>query len=168
MITDRKQSASINGFNSDISIVTFGVPEGSVLEPLLSFIYINDLNLAIKHCQIHHFADETGLLNINKSQNVLINSLISTQQNIFKCLKNKTGFLKRKSMDFNLKRKLNGKWLSETNSVKYLGIRIDSKLNWKAHIDDIALKLITANAMLYKVRDFVNAGSLKAIYHALF
>ena len=71
-------------------------------------------------------------------------------------------------MDFNLKRKLNGKWLSETNSVKYLGIRIDSKLNWKAHIDDIALKLITANAMLYKVRDFVNAGSLKAIYHALF
>ena len=108
-LTDRKQSVSINGFNSDISTVTFGVPEGSVLEPLLSFIYINDLNLAIKHCQIHHFADETGLLNINKSQNVLINSLISTQQNIFKCLKNKTGFLKRKSMDFNLKRKLNGK-----------------------------------------------------------
>ena len=75
---------------------------------------------------------------------------------------------KRKSMDFNLKIKLNGKRLYETNSVKYLGIRIDNKLNWKAHINDIALKLIRANAMLYKVRDFVNAGILKSIYHALF
>ena len=69
-------------------------------------------------------------------------------------------------MDFNLKIKLNGKQLYETNSVKYLGIRIDTKLNWKAHINDIALKL-RANAMLYKVRDFVNAGILKSIYHAL-
>ena len=59
-------------------------------------------------------------------------------------------------MDFNLKRNLNGKWLNETNLVIYLGIRIDSKLNWKSHIDDITLKLINANAMLYKVRDFVN------------
>ena len=48
---------------------------------------------------------------------------------------------KRKSMDFNLKIKLTGKQLYETNSVKYLGIRIDTKLNWKAHINDIALKL---------------------------
>ena len=71
-------------------------------------------------------------------------------------------------MDFSLKRKLNGKWLNETNSVKYLGIRIDSKLNWNAHIGNIALKLIRANAMLHKVRSFVNAGILKAIYHALF
>ena len=75
---------------------------------------------------------------------------------------------KRKSMDFNLKIKLNGKRLYETNSVKYLGIRIDNKLNWKVHINDIALKLIRANAMLYKVRDFVDAGILKSIYHALF
>ena len=51
---------------------------------------------------------------------------------------------KRKSMDFNLKIKLNGKRLSEANSVKYLVVRIDSKFNWKAHVNDIALKLIRA------------------------
>ena len=44
--------------------------------------------------------------------------------------------------------------------MKYLGIRIDSKFDWKAHIDDIALKLIRANSLLYKGRDFVNAGIL--------
>ena len=71
-------------------------------------------------------------------------------------------------MIFSLKITLNGKRLYETNLVKYLGIKMDKKRNWKAHIDDIALKLIRINAMLYKVRDFVNAGILKAIYHALF
>ena len=71
-------------------------------------------------------------------------------------------------MDFNLKNKINGKRIYEINSMKYLGIRIDNKLNWKAHINNIALKLIRANAMLYKVRDFVDAGILKSIYHALF
>ena len=50
------------------------------------------------------------------------------------------------------------KRLYETNSVKYLGIKIDNKLNWKVHINDITLKLIRANAMLYKVRDFVDTG----------
>ena len=55
-------------------------------------------------------------------------------------------------MDFNLKMELNEKQNYESNSIKYLGIRIDNKLNWKAHTDKIALKLIRANAMLYKVR----------------
>ena len=71
-------------------------------------------------------------------------------------------------MDFSLKIRLNGKQLYETNSVKYLDIRIDNKINWRAHINDIALKLIKANAMLYKVRDFADARVLKSIYYALF
>ena len=58
---------------------------------------------------------------------------------------------KRKSMDFNLEIKLNEKQLYETNSVKYyLDMRTD-KLNFKTNIDNIALKLIRANAMLYKL-----------------
>ena len=52
--------------------------------------------------------------------------------------------------------------------MKYLDIRIDNKLNWKAHIDNVAFKLLRANAIFYKVRDYVNASILKAIYHALF
>ena len=52
--------------------------------------------------------------------------------------------------------------------MKYLGIRFDNKLDWKAHINDIALKLIRVSAMLFKVRDFVDAGISKSIYQALF
>ena len=71
---------------------------------------------------------------------------------------------KRKPLDFDMKIKLNGKRLYPTDSVKYLGVKIDNKLNWKSHV----AKLNQANAMLYKVRDFINANILKSIYYALF
>ena len=66
-----------------------------------------------------------------------------------------------------MKIKLNGKRLYSSDSVRYLGVKIDSKLNWKNHVNAIATKLHRANAMLYKVRYFVNANVLKSIYYAL-
>ena len=47
--------------------------------------------------------------------------------------------------------------------MKYLATKIVNNLNWKVHLDNIGFKLIRANAMLYKVRDYVSAGILKAI-----
>ena len=72
-----------------------------------------------------------------------------------------------KRKDFIFKKKLNGKPIYETDLIKYLDITIDNKLNWKAHIDNIAVKLIRANKILYKVRDYVNIEIIKSIYHAL-
>ena len=62
-----------------------------------------------------------------------------------------------KKLDFDLKLKLNGKRLYPTKSVKYLGIKIDENLiTWNDYIIDTAIKLNKANAMLFKVREFVN------------
>ena len=120
-LTDWKQFVSVNGFNSNISTITNGVPQGSVLGPLLFLIYINDLNVAIKHCKVHHFADDTNLLNINKSPKHLNKFINIDLKNLTKWLNankislnvSKTEMVlfrpKRKSMDFNLKIKLNGK-----------------------------------------------------------
>ena len=66
-LKDGKQYVSINGYNSKHFPICLGVPKGSVLGPLLFLIYINDLNTAIKHCKVHHFADDTNLLHINDS-----------------------------------------------------------------------------------------------------
>ena len=56
----------------------------------------------------------------------------------------------------------------QTKSVKYLGIKIDENLTWIDHINDIAIKLNRANAMLFKVREFENTKILKSIYYATF
>ena len=63
----RKQYVSILGFESKTENMEFGVPQGSVLGPLLFLIYINDLHVAIKYSIVHHFADDTNLLLKNKS-----------------------------------------------------------------------------------------------------
>ena len=60
-LSDRKQFVSINGYNSDLMPVDCGVPQGSVLGPLLFLIYINDLHKAIQYCKVHHFADDVTL-----------------------------------------------------------------------------------------------------------
>ena len=67
-----------------------------------------------------------------------------------------------------MKIKLNGKRFYPTDSVKYHGVKTDSKLNWKSHVNATATKLNRENAMLYKVRDVVNANILKSKYYALF
>ena len=66
-ITNRKQYVSINGNDSALQTLSYGVPQGSVLGPLLFLIYINDLHLAIPHSTVHHFADDTNLLFSDKS-----------------------------------------------------------------------------------------------------
>ena len=63
-LSGRSQFVSINGFNSDSKTVKYGVPQGSVLGPLLFLIFINDLNIAIKNSETFHFSDDTYLLNI--------------------------------------------------------------------------------------------------------
>ena len=52
---------------SNLADVKFGVPQGSVLGPLLFPVYINDLNQVLKFCKVHHFADDTNLFYFSKS-----------------------------------------------------------------------------------------------------
>ena len=61
-LSNRQQFVSINGFNSSKKTMKYGVPQGSVLGPLLFLVYINDLHQAIKFSNVHHFADDTNLL----------------------------------------------------------------------------------------------------------
>ena len=66
-VSDITQFVSVNDFHSDCENVKYGVPQGSVLGPLLFLIFINDLNSAIKNSDTFHFADDTCLLNIKDS-----------------------------------------------------------------------------------------------------
>ena len=73
-----------------------------------------------------------------------------------------------KKLDTEIEIKLNRKRLYRSQSVRYLGIKIDQNLNWKDHINDIAVKLNRANALLFKIKNFGNIVILKTIYFAIF
>ena len=66
-LTNRKQFTRVDNTDSDITEISYGVPQGLVLGPLLFLIYINDLNKAMKFFFIRHFADDTNILYTNKS-----------------------------------------------------------------------------------------------------
>ena len=134
---------SINGYDSGLVAINCGVPKGSVLGPLLFLLYINDRNQAIKFCKVHHFVDDTYLLclgnsikKLNKLVNADLKCLINwwntnkislnvkeTEMVIFKS--------KKKKFEGDLKTKLSGKILYPTESVKYLGVKIDTNLSWQ-------------------------------------
>ena len=66
-LNNRKQLVSLNGVDSETQIMQHGVPQGSVLGPLLFLIYINDLHDSILYSLPYHFADDTNLLIISNS-----------------------------------------------------------------------------------------------------
>ena len=92
-LKDRQQFLSINGYSSECVSMAIGVPQGSVLGPLLFLLYINDLNLAVKHCKVHHFADDTNLLYTN-------NSIKKLNTFLNKDLKNLTNWLNANKITF--------------------------------------------------------------------
>ena len=142
-LSNWRERVSINGYKSNLADVKCGVPQGSILGLLLFLIYINDLHIAIKYSEVHHFADGTNLLNFNccvKFINKQVNYDIKSLSNWLKANKisltvDKTELLlftlSKKQLKRDLKIKLNGKRLYETDSVGYLGIEIDKRLTWR-------------------------------------
>ena len=75
---------------------------------------------------------------------------------------------KQKKFEGDLKIKLCGKRLYPTESVKYLGVKIDTNLSWQYHVNDLSIKLNRANALHIKMRKYVSLKVLRSIYFAIF
>ena len=180
-LSNRYQYVSINGSYSKKLLITHGVPQGSVLGPLLFIIFINDLNYSVVHSVTHHFADDTNLLYVNdslKKINKYINhdlKLITVWLRANKIALNasKTGIVLFRSKSQTIKKHLNfrisGQRIEPKQQVKYLGIILDEHLNWDTHFSNLKFKLNRAIGMLAKIRHYVvSLQTLKNIYFSIF
>ena len=176
---DRQQFVSILGHESRTRPMPHGVPQGSVLGPLLFLIYINDLFKAINYSKVFHFADDTNLLNIamnykqmKKQVNIDLKILYKWMlANMITLNKDKTEFIifhKPGHIPPQLKIKLNGEQLYTSKSIKYVGVLLDGTLSFEYHLKNLNLKLNRANGMLAKARHYMDTTNLRTLYYAIF
>ena len=124
-----------------------GVPQGSVLGPILFLIYINDLHRCIKYSTTYHFADDTNLLNISKDYLSLQRKVSYDLFSLHKWLtankislndgKTELIYFRKGGLARNLRIKLHGKVLVPTKIVKYLGVYLDEFLSGEAHCQEL-------------------------------
>ena len=155
-LTARKQYVHLNGVNSAINDIVCGVPQGSVLGHLLFLLYINDLPNISDKFNFYLFADDTNIYYESDNEKSLEKTVNKELEKLhdWLCLNrlslniSKTTFVifrainKPKTSSVTLL--INTQAINESNSVKHLGILIDSHLTFKNHIDELTKKISRA------------------------
>ena len=180
-LTGRTQQTKANDVLSSILPVSCGIPQGTVLGPILFIIYINDF-LDLLHAKITSFADDTTLLYVDSCVDALVNRVNSdlslaakwfsanrltfniskTQYILFKAL-NSRCVIPSNSIS------VNNILLSETFSICCLGVHFSANLSWQTHVSFIVSRLSYVLSVLYKLnRSKVPVSVLLSVYKGLF
>ena len=180
----RRSAVVIDGVQSEYRLITHGVPQGSVLGPLLFIIFTNDLPQSVSRSILDIYGDDTTL-----STSVAVSDLPTLQQRlqndinkiadwtygnkmVLNASKTKsllvTGKrLEKKALDTALKISCNSSEIDQVNSQKLHGVKLDSHLNFTEHIDDICKKVSRQIAVLKKVTRNLPLAERKLYFNAL-
>ena len=150
----RKQRVNLNDHLSDPADISVGVAQGSCLGPTLFLIYINDICRCFQHLRPIMYADDTNLFYESKNLTAelpKINQDLARltywcQQNKFTLNLSKTQYIviKNRQNNYILPRNLillNNIPIKETDSVKFLGVLIDSNITFRQHAEDVGAKI---------------------------
>jgi hypothetical protein len=171
---NRHQRVVIRGQQSEVGLIKAGVPQGSVLGPLLFLIYINDLT-AVTRSKIKLFADDTSLFiefdEPNNASDIMNEDLNSIQQWANQWLV-KFSPPKTKLMTCSYKKrtyppiKFNKVTLASVSSHKHLGLTLASNLTWSEHINTILKNVSPMSDVLKKLKYTLDRRSLETIYYS--
>ena len=180
-LSDRTQKSLVNGFLSEDRFISCGVPQGTILGPLLFLLYINDLPNCLKHSHPRMFADDTHLTysaaNVHDIDQNLNQDLKSVSEwlaaNKLTLNTSKTEFMligsRQRIRTFHSSPTLtiNETPIKRVDCVKSLGLNIDENLSWNKHIDKISKKIASGIGALKRMRPFVPSSTLKYIYSSI-
>ena len=171
----------VNGHVSSNNTVVCGVPQGSVLGPLLFLLYINDLFVSSNYLSFILFADDTNIFLRHKDLATLtrmINQELSHVSSWFNANKLTVHPDKSKFIIFHPRRKqinpselnilINNTLIARVQEHKFLGIIIHENLSWKLHITSICDKVAKVIGILSKSRRYLPSVTLKTLYNSLF
>ena len=154
-------------------------PKDQSLAPYLFLIYINDIVNCSNVLHFVLFADDTNLFHSGRdlaSLYTVINKELVKLNNWFHANKlslniSKTNYIlfgnKRKINNVNIGLSINGSTILETNTVRFLGVMLDSGLSWRAHIDFIATKIASGLGIMNKVRNMLPMKAMQMLYFSL-
>ena len=170
-LSNRQQFVSIDNVESSLLNIKCGVPQGSILGPLLFLIYINYIVNSSTVLAFVLFADDTNIVlshtNLNELRKV---------SSWFKCNKlslniSKTNFMHYQTTHTNIELPCNiiidTMPLVKKDNVNFLGITIDKHLTWNQHVNNISISIAKGIGILYKVKNYLLEDSLLMIYNTL-
>ena len=179
-LSNRCQYVTLGGQQSDLSKITCGVPQGSVLGPLLFLLYINDLVNCCNLGNIRIFADDTSIFITESNVTEIINASEIAMSQIHKWfLANKLTLSTDKSCFIIFRTaqsnhnhipdelNFNGIHIKRESTVKYLGLTFDQHLNWNLHVTNICNSLRYCFPIFYNVRKYVTMEQARAIYYTM-
>ena len=177
-LSNRNQFVSFKGTNSLEKRINIGVPQGSILGPVLFLIYINDFCNIVQTGKQILFADdanyyETGsnfrevLDRVNRNLKLIVKWFRANKLSI-NLIKSESMLFTRRNMHFPLSPVLlDGKEISYNYSFKFLGIILDFKLNWISHIKRVQSKVNSACGILFQIRNKLTRQVARMVYMAL-
>ena len=179
-LSGRVQYVEYNGVKSTQKPMICGVPQGSVLGPLLFIIYMNDLHFALEHSSGILFADDTTIHNTNNDLTVLFDTMN-------KDLNQVTQWFRANKLSLNLSKThyilfyniymeppihsniimIDGHKIDPVDETVFLGLNIDKNLQWTAHTKAITAKMSSSLYILRQVRNCLPKEVLKTLYYSL-